>query len=287
MKPLPGWFRTFVRVAAVFPPVATAIAWRLFWMLGTPAAVRPSELETHRSARISELTIDGKTVAVYTWGSGDQTVLLVHGWRSRASRFSSIVDALVARGYNVVAFDAPGNGASSGTRTDLFEYVAIVRELGARFGPFEAVIAHSFGAIAAFAAKRDGARIRRIVSIAGAHDFDSIVATFSRGIGLPNSRGLRRRIERWSLSKGVDPWLYAVAELDPTDYGTPVLVIHDSADIEVGLEQAALISEAHTGIVETLITDGLGHHRILGDPDVIARVTSFVDAPIGREQPTR
>ncbi len=285
MKPLPAWFRAIVRVLSVIPPLGSAFGWRLFWQLGEPARVRPSEQAFHDSARVRR---DGDIVS-YAWGSGSHTVLLVHGWRSRASRFSAIGGALVERGYTVVSFDARGNGDSGGTRTHALEYADIITTLGQRHGPFEAIVAHSLGAVATFIAVRHGVATRRIVTIGAPHDFESVIRTFTTAIGMPPaaSRSLARRIDRWARPLGVDVTREFVSELDPTAYTTPLLVVHDSADREAPLEQAMQIVEAHTGPVETLITDGLGHNRILSDPAVVERIAQFVASPIGRAAPTR
>lgn len=285
MKPLPAWFRLFVRALSIVPAFGSGLGWRLFWQLGAPAAVRSKEQAFHDSARVSRVG----DIATYEWGDGERTVLLVHGWRSRASRFAAIGGALVERGYTVVSFDARGNGDSGGDRTHAYEYVAEIKALAARYGRFEAIITHSLGTIAAFVAVRGGVRTRRIVAIAGPHDFRSVVRTFTTAVGMPPAaaRSLRRRIDRWARPLGVDIWRELVSELDPTDYTTPLLVVHDSTDREAPLEQAMEIAEAHTGPVETLVTDGLGHNRILSDPAVVHRVVQFVDSPIGRELPTR
>ncbi len=278
MKPLPAWFRAFVRVISVIPPLGSAFGWRLFWQLGDPARVRPAEQAFHDSARVSR---DGDIVS-YTWGSGAQTVLLVHGWRSRASRFAAIGTALVERGYTVVSFDARGNGDSGGTRTHALEYAEIITRLGQQHGRFEAVIAHSLGAVATFMAVRHGVRTRRIVTIGAPHDFESVIRTFTTAVGMPRaaSRSLQRRVERWARPLGIDVHREFVSELDPTAYTTPLLVVHDSADREAPLEQAMRIVEAHTGPVETLITDGLGHNRIMSDPAVVERIARFVAEPL-------
>ena len=73
MKPLPTWFRAVIRAASLVPPLGAAIAWRLFWMLGTPSAVRPSESEFHTSALVGRLG----DVVTYQWGSGERPVLFV------------------------------------------------------------------------------------------------------------------------------------------------------------------------------------------------------------------
>ena len=277
MRVLPQWFRVLVRVLSSIPVIGRLFVWQLFWRLGPAVPVRASEKQFHDRARRIEL--DG--VAAYQWGDGDKVVLLVHGWQSRASRFAAIGAALVERGYTVVAFDAPGNGDSPGRRTHAFEYADAIRALNARYGVFEAIVAHSFGALATFIAVRGGVRTKRIVTVAGVHDFASIVRDFGRTVGLGSGgvRRLRREVEKWAHARGIDPWRDVVSELDPTDYRTPLFVVHDSGDREVALEQAMQIVEAHTGPVETLVTDALGHSRILSEAAVIERITRFVETP--------
>lgn len=284
MKPLPTWFRTLVRIASIIPPLGTAIAWRLFWQLGTPVSVRPSELATHGRARVGSIDVDGDRVATYVWGSGERVVLLVHGWRSRASRFAVLVDELVERGFTVVGFDAPGNGDSGGTRMDALQVTGIVQRLATQYGPLEAMVGHSFGGMPAFMARRAGVDVARLVTIASAHNFSAVIAMFARGIGLPSTRGLHRRSEAWGRARGIDIWRTALSELEPTDTGISILVVHDAGDREVPLEQAMLIVEAHTGPVETLITDGLGHNRVLSDAAVVRRIGDFVSGSVGAER---
>lgn len=277
MKPLPVWFRIVMRVLSVVPPLGADLGWRLFWQLGAPAAVRDAERAFHDSARVHR---EGDIV-FYSWGEGERVVLLVHGWRSRASRFAAIGQHLVERGYTVVSFDARGNGDSGGTRTHALEYAQLVTRLGERHGRFEAIVAHSLGAVATFIAVRGGVRTRRLVTIGAPYDFRSVIRTFTTAVGMPEaaSRSLRRRITRWARPLGVDVWRELATELDPTDH-TPLLVVHDSADREAPLEQAMLIVEAHTGPAETLITDGLGHNRVVSDPAVVERIAKFISAPV-------
>jgi pimeloyl-ACP methyl ester carboxylesterase len=277
VKPLPAWFRAVVRLLSVIPALGSAFGWRLFWQLGEPARVRAAEQDFHDSARVSR---DGDIVS-YAWGDGEKVVLLVHGWRSRASRFAAIGAALVESGYTVVSFDARGNGDSAGTRTHALEYAEIISSLAERHGRFEAIVAHSLGAVATVIAVRRGVRTRRLVTIGAPHDFDSVIRTFTTAIGLPPaaSRSLTRRVERWARPLGVDVRRELVTELGPA-CTTPLLVVHDSGDREAPLEQALQIIEAHTGPVESLITDGLGHNRIMSDPAVVQRITRFVARPL-------
>lgn len=282
MKPPPRPLTALIRALGLLvPPLAASIAKLLFWHLGRPAAVRDQDRAVHERATRSQLELNGERVAVYTWGDGPTSILLVHGWRSRASTFASIVTALERSDRTIIAFDAPGNGDSSARRVTLYDYAEIIRRLGTRYGQFEAIIGHSFGVLATFYAVRGGVAAGRVVSIAGVHSFETVLATFAAAIRLP-SRALgilRRGIERTLLHGDATRWRTFVSELEPTDAATPVLVIHDSGDTAVPVSEGELIADAHNGPTELVITNGLGHSRILGDPAVLQRIAGFVTSP--------
>jgi pimeloyl-ACP methyl ester carboxylesterase len=219
-------------------------------------------------------------VVTYRWGSGPEVVLLVHGWRSRASRFSALVEALSAPQRTILAFDAPAHGDSGGSLVTVLEYADAIRQLGERHGVFEAIIGHSFGVLSTFVAVREGVPTRAIVDIAGMYNADLLVDEFAAqaGLGAAAKRGLRRRIERRTFPDIVAPWHRFTAELDPTVTTIPLLVAHDANDRAVSVGQADLIAESHLGAVTRLRTEGLGHSRILGDPAVLQAIAEFVTA---------
>ena len=53
------------------------------------------------------------------------------------------------------------------------------------------------------------------------------------------------------------------------------MVIHDENDRDVPWQEGAALANAWPG-AQFVRTSGLGHRRILRDPDVIARVTAFI-----------
>jgi pimeloyl-ACP methyl ester carboxylesterase len=270
---------TLKALSVVAPPLAAELGYRVWRNLGKPERVRAHDAEVHARASRGILDLAGTRVATYTWGDGPEVVLLVHGWRSRASRFSAIVRGLESPGRTIVAFDAPGNGDSAGTFVTVLDYAQIVTRLSARYGGFDTIVAHSFGVLAAFLAVREGAHTRRLVTISGVHDVGEILDEFARLVGLSGRArlGLRSRIERRTFPEVTDMWHRFVAELDPADARTPLLVVHDSSDPVLDPRQSELIAEAHNGPTEVIRTDGLGHLRILSDPAVVGAIARFVD----------
>ena len=64
----------------VSPDAAARLALPLFMRVGGPLPVRPSDRAVHESARRSLLRVRGRDVVAYEWGSGPETVLLMHGF---------------------------------------------------------------------------------------------------------------------------------------------------------------------------------------------------------------
>ena len=286
MSTVPKMMRALSRIA---PPLASEIAYRLFVSLGKPETVHPRDAAVHARADRGSLELNGERVATYSWGSGPEMILLVHGWRSRASRWAALIAALESPRRTIVAFDAPGNGDSTGRRTTVLDYAAIIRLLAARHGNLHAIVGHSFGVLASFLAVREGVAAERLVGISGMASATQLLETFSGQLGLSEraQRGLGRRFQRRVFPHETDLWHRFVAELDPTETRIALLLVHDEGDPIVPVGQADLIAQAHLGAVTVERTRGLGHNRILNDPDVIDIIRDFVDAPLDVPAPRR
>ncbi|MBW8821155.1 MAG: alpha/beta hydrolase [Streptomyces sp.] len=262
--------------------MAAEIAYRQFVSLGAAEKVHPRDAAIHARARIGALDVNGGPVVTYTWGTGPETVILVHGWRSRGSRWATLIAALESPERTIIAFDAPGNGDSPGDRTTVLDYAAIVRLLAARNGNVQAVVGHSFGVLASFLAVREGVSTARLVGISGMASATQLLDTFSAQIGLTEraKHGLGERFQRRVFPNESDLWHRFVAELDPTEDRIPLLLVHDDGDPIVPVAQVDLIAQAHLGALRVERTTGLGHHRILNDPDVVGAIRDFIDAPV-------
>ncbi|MFD7322923.1 alpha/beta fold hydrolase [Streptomyces sp. NPDC059875] len=279
MTPTTSLVRTALNSSALIAPGPTGrAAFALFVRPLGRSRLRPEEEPLFAEARTGRLLINGKRVVTYAWGDGARPVLLVHGWSSRASRLSAFVEALRARGYSPVTFDAPGHGASEGRATNILEYRRIIRELHGEHGDFDAVVAHSFGMLAALFALRDGVRTGRFVGIGGVGRFDLLVEEFKAGWGLSDRavRQLRRHVERRLFRGEPDIWQRLNATYEPAELGAPVLLFHDDIDDMVSLAHSRATAEAHGDRARLIVTHGLGHRRILKDPEVVADTLRFV-----------
>ncbi|GAA1579458.1 alpha/beta hydrolase [Kribbella hippodromi] len=247
--------------------------WLTFRLWRRPMArgrVRTAEQAVHGAARV-EIVDD---VVTYAWGDGARPVLLVHGWRSRASRYAPFIERLLELGYSPVSYDAPAHGDSDGAVVSILGHQRIIRGLEERHGPFEAVVGHSLGVLFALYAVREGVAAKRLVMISGVADFAYLADTFCAALGLgPKiNRELRRFIERGYFEGDRDIW----SRFSVSGGKTELLVIHNDEDEIVDPQQAQLLLRNYGPQAHFLPTTGLGHRRILSDPAVITEAVAFL-----------
>jgi len=254
----------------------------LFFSTRPRMPVRAADRATHESARRGEITVRGRTITTYQWGAGSRTALLMHGWSGRAAQFATLVRDLVADGYRVISFDTPAHGSSPGAHTDVRDWVAASRQLGDTEGPFDLIAGHSFGAFAALAAVRAGVATPRLVTIAGAGSVGAFHDEFSRMLRLtPPTRAAFEACfyRRLGVTRAEADALYdSVANPLPAD--TELLIVHDLSDRALSAAHSERLHAAHP-TSQLLLTQGLGHNRILGDDDVLDAVLSFASNGLG------
>lgn len=274
---------------AVAPKLAARIACFLFANPLRRGKVLPLERSVHERAVREEMTVGGKRVVSYRWGDGQRPVLLLHGWRSRASRYAGFVPRLEALGLSPVSFDEPGHGDSGGRATTILEYREIIHGLQKRYGDFHSVVAHSFGVTCAFLALREGVRAGRLVAVSGVSSFGFLAEEFARILALTPrlGRDLRTGIEERLFPGVEDLWTRFDATCRPSEVTVPVLIMHDTDDVTVPLEQARLLMKAYGTRAELITTSGLGHRKILAEPEVIDGALAFIklDGPHGTAEP--
>jgi pimeloyl-ACP methyl ester carboxylesterase len=249
---------------------ARAASW-LFFRTPARAPIRRDTIMP-RGRRL-EIPFETMRLRATTWGAG-ATVLLLHGWGGRSSQLRAFVEPLVEAGYRVVALDAPGHGASPGSKLSLVDFAHAIRATAEVAGPIHAIVAHSFGGAAVSHAIAEGLEVHRAVLIGAPADALRWFELFVNEIGLsdPAKREARDRIE--GLAGAELESLSAEAVGPRVD--VPLLIVHDRNDREVPWDDGSRIARATKGAV-LLTTEGLGHRRILRDPEVIAKVVSFVD----------
>lgn len=233
---------------------------------------RPEEAEILKGARRLSIDYGGLELAAWAWGEGKRA-LLVHGWESRAAHMSAFVPGLIDRGYEVIALDAPAHGDSQGELTDVVDYGRALLDVERQLRPLDAIIAHSVGSAAVLYALANGAKAKASVHLCGPSSLTRVIRRAARMFGLDET-GAAQLENLMSVHLGSDLDLMDLTNLRH-GMAHPALILHDPEDQEVPVGESHELAVAWPGAALMLVP-GVGHRKIIQDPETVSRVTEFV-----------
>ena len=234
---------------------------------------RELEMDDHSLKETLLLPSVNKKIVVYKYGKSDKKILLVHGWSGRGTQLVKFADALVDKGYATISFDAPGHGKSPGNSTIMTEFIASILEIDKKFGPFEAAVGHSLGGMALLNAVKIGFKINRLTIIGSGDKVKDILDDFVSKLELKSE--FSSHLQDYFEKKYNEPMENYSGHSAAKTIDIPVLVIHDENDSEVPVETSINIHD-NLKNGELLITQHLGHRKILGNPFVIQKTIEFI-----------
>lgn len=269
----------FRALSTISPALAARAAARLWFRIPKPRVSESAQAFLSTGERFT-VDVNGRGVAAWRWGTGP-TVICLHGWGGHAGQFQSLIQELSRAGFAAVAFDAPSHGASSagalGARySTIFEFSDALRVIVARTGELVAVIAHSGGcAGVGWALVREPRlRLPRLVFVAPFARPLEYMRLFQETLGLSDAAlanfrsDTERRFDfRWSD--------LTVPDMADRVAVPPTLVVHDREDRETSWEDGAAIAAKWPGS-RMVSTTGLGHNRILRDPETLRTILGFL-----------
>jgi pimeloyl-ACP methyl ester carboxylesterase len=200
-------------------------------------------------------------------------VLLVHGWSGRGTQLVKIADEMLKLGYMTLSFDAPAHGKSKGNSSIMTEFIASILEIDKQYGPFEFAIGHSLGGMSVLNAIKQNLQVKKAVIIGSGDIIQDIIDDFIGKLKLKPEYGvkLKDHFEAKFGGKMNDYSAYKAAEKTEI----PVLIVHDKDDDDVSVKAAYHIQK-HLKNSEIMITEGLGHRKILGDDNVTQKIIEFI-----------
>ncbi|MCG7912742.1 MAG: alpha/beta hydrolase [Candidatus Thiodiazotropha weberae] len=262
----------FSALTGVSPYLAGRLA-TFFWYRTQHRPVTVDEQRVLERATTEVRKFANKSVCIYRWGKG-APVLLTHGWNGNAGQMTLLVEVLVARGFQVTAFDAPGHGHSSGNSTDILEISDLITQLLQESGEDTAVVAHSFGGMCAMHAIANGARANSVVCISPPRDVTTLLQQFIKILRMDSAvvNQLKHRLE---MRFGEAMWSRLSMQEWVSAADIPGLIIHDSRDRYIPVSNGRAVHTAWKNS-ELQITRGLGHMRILQSTEVITCIERFL-----------
>ena len=274
---VPSYILSISRILTTISPfLASRFAARLF-LSPFRYKLPEREKEMDKESIQNEVMVPSmnRSIITYEYGKSEKKVLLVHGWSGRGTQLAKIAEALKEQGYMCVSFDAPGHGKAEGKMSMMPFFIKAVHHLDEQYGPFDAVIGHSLGGMSSLRAIREGMKTDKLVIIGTANNISEITRHFAQNMKMNNK--VARKMKTY-LDNRFNEDMDVLSGGESAKYvKTPTLVIHDEEDVDVKVNSAHEIHEELENS-ELLITSGLGHRRILGNKEVINKITTFIAA---------
>ncbi len=265
----------FSTLGWVFPKPMAHFAYRLF--------TRPMKRAQHKysdalleQAETFSIPFKQDDLKLYSWGDGNETILLVHGWESRGTALRNFVPNLVEQGYRVVTFDAPAHGESGGDWVNMPLYAEAIRSVLLQLGRVKSIIAHSFGgssSVYLLSFVDTNIELENLVLVATPSDIKVVFDGFAKMIraALPVREALYEHIKNLT---GIAIEDYQLEKFAPKMNVQNVLIVHDKQDDIVSFSDGEAYYHALNNS-KIHVTEGLGHFKLVKNKTVIETITRF------------
>lgn len=265
----------FKGVQFISKSIATKLAVKLFHKpINFKRPEREQSMWDSAQKKRVKINILQKEIDVLSYGYSKKKVVLVHGWSGRSTQLFMIADKLLENGYMVITFDAPAHGNSEGTSTSMLEFVDCIHQLNEEFGPFDVGIGHSLGGMALYNACTQKLPIKTLVTIGAGDLISDIIKNFVKDLGLKPiiATKMKKYYDQVLLGHNINNYSSSVKAKEIT---IPTLVVHDTLDGDVAVSCAKNIRQnLQNGSL--LITEGLGHTKILRDNKTMDKIVDFI-----------
>ena len=256
-KLLPKVFgRYFNMLARVSKKKAAEKAFYVFCTV-RKGKVLPNQKEYLDKAKNGTIEVKDHTLQTYHWPGSKETVLLVHGWESNTFRWRNLITKLQEADYNIVAFDAPAHGYSSGKYLNVPLYSDGVQAMIDKYGP-KYLIGHSVGGMTLmyneFYHKNES--VEKMVTIGSPSEFYEIMDHYQRLLDFNDT--VREALEAFVL----DRFGFTVKEFSSSRFAKTNtkkgLLFHDELD-KLAPFHASEAVHSYWNDSTFIRTKGLGH----------------------------
>ncbi len=223
--------------------------------------------------RLNNLLLQG-----YRWNKDKpNTILILHGFGSAAHNFKSYVTAMLEKGYQVLAFDAPAHGRSGGKTVTAIDYALMIDEILKLYGPVHGFISHSLGGLALSLSleKLPHTEQLKAVLIAPATETTSAIDGAFRMLQI-NDKAVRREFDSIIYEKSGHGTTWFSVKRAMKNINAAILWIHDEQDTTTPFSDALKVKELGYPNITFMITKGLGHRKIYRDAAVKNAVAAFL-----------
>ena len=274
---LPKWLSISVKILNL---ISTKLTTRFLWNVFTkPLDFRMRDVENKFYKEHAPIDFfsesANKTVKIYNVKGKGSKILFVHGWSSRASKFHKIISEFKSKNFDITAVDMPAHGQSLSKRCDLPEFCDVVYDLSKNNGPYDTIIGHSMGAVAALNAVKMGQNFNNVVLISpAAYNIEPIFRNFVSLFGLSEDFYVKSMFDSYEAKDGRKPPNYGPDKF-ATEIESRCLIIHSEDDAQANPKVAEKIHEDIKNS-KLMMATNLGHMRTLTDDKVIETIEEFI-----------
>jgi len=237
-----------------------AAARKAFLIFCTPRGgrIKEDQKEFLDAARDKRLKVnDTITVQTYKWEGSGPTILLIHGWESNTHRWWQLIEILQHHKYNIISFDAPAHGNSTGKILNVPLYSESLEIVTKHYKP-SIHIGHSIGALTTIFHyyKYQPEHIKKLASLGAPSELSEIMKDYQKILSMNNI-----------VMRGIDTLIQQRFGFTINDFSgynfakyikIPGLIIHDIYDKITPVEASRGIHKnwKNSTYIET---SGLGH----------------------------
>lgn len=271
-----GYYRTKFKFLSALSKKKTAeLALELFC---TPQLRYKQKLpEIFKEAEKLQFNLWGETVTGYRWNrGGNRKVLIEHGFNSTVAKFDRYLKPLIRKGYEVLAFDAPAHGYSTGKTINAVMFKEMILHIHKEYGPVKSFMGHSFGglAIALALEEIEHDENTRVVLIAPATESKTAIDQFFSFMKLNGD--VRKEFDEYILKLRNKPSEWYSVSRAVENIKAKILWCHDENDTMTPWADAKKVMEKQYYNIEFIVTNGLGHKRIYRDNKVSKAIIEFL-----------
>ncbi|GAA4753864.1 alpha/beta hydrolase [Flavisolibacter ginsenosidimutans] len=250
-------------------------AFRLFT---TPQSRVKKELPpVFKKAEKLSFNFNGVTIQGFRFNHpSEKKLLILHGFESSVLNFDAYIQPLLKKGYEILAFDAPGHGLSGGRQINAVDYKNLILHVVKTYGPVTAFLTHSFGGLALGLALEELPHNEswKAVFIAPATESTTAMKHFVRIVKL--DANTQKEFENLVVEANGKPlsW-YSVARA-AASIKAQVLFLQDKNDYITPLADVQPIVDKGYPNFRFVISEGLGHSKIYRDKQTVQTIVDFL-----------
>ncbi|MEM9647749.1 MAG: alpha/beta hydrolase [Bacteroidota bacterium] len=178
-KIAPLAYGQYFNVGSLFAPKKMARKAFILFCTVRKGRVLPQQESYLEQAKKDVESVAGHQLQAYHWPGEKETVLLVHGWESNTFRWRNLIQKLREANFNVIAFDAPSHGHSSGKLLYVPLYEEAVHHMVRKYNP-KYLVGHSVGGMTLMynEYKNPNPGVEKMVVIGAPSEFHEIMAQY-------------------------------------------------------------------------------------------------------------